>query len=125
MSGSQAACSLSSVERTRHDEITGLLERTYSDNERDRCRALAALCPCHVKLNNIAVWERVLELSDDPNVKIRRMVFHMMADGSPRELEPQIVKIMERFQHDEDDKLKKQSRRLMACYRRKGNLNIL
>jgi hypothetical protein len=67
----------------------------------------------------------VLQLIDDPALEVRRWVFHLLGDGSPREREAQIVAAMERFTHDADKKLQRRARQVLAEYRRGGTINVL
>jgi hypothetical protein len=83
------------------------------------------LCPCHVKRNETAVWDRILALVDDPSAKVRSFIFHLLADGSPREREADVVAAIERFQSDTDVRLRRRARKLMAQYRRGGPINAL
>jgi hypothetical protein len=52
-------------------------------------------------------------------------VVHLLADGSPRELEEQVVATIEGLTGDPDGKIRRQTRRLIAHYRRTGQINIL
>ena len=112
-------------QRTSRDEIEPLLLATRSLDEKERAEALRGLCPCHVKRNEPRVWDRILGLVDDPSAKVRSHVFHLLADGSPREREGDVVAAMERFERDPDEKLRRRARKLMAQYRRGGRINVL
>ena len=113
------------MERTRRDEIDTLLEQTAAADAKVRARAVQSLCPCHVKRNDARVWDRVLDLVDDPALEVRRWVFHLLGDGSPRAREAEIVSAMERFTRDPDKKLQRRARQVLAEYRRRGTINIL
>src|SRR5947208_1018365 len=113
------------LQRTSRDQIDGLLERTASDDETARAAALRSLCPCHVKRNEPRVWDRILSMVDDASPNVRTHVFHLLADGSPREREPEVVAAIARLQSDPDEKLRRRARKLMAHYRRGGRINVL
>ena len=113
------------MKRSRLDEIDTLLERTADSNPKVRAQAVQSLCPCHVKRNDARVWDRVLELVDDPAVDVRRWVFHLLGDGSPRAREEQIVAVMERFTRDPDKKLQRRARQVLGKYRQGGTINVL
>jgi hypothetical protein len=113
------------MQRTSRCEIDGLLKRTESIDATVRANALLALCPCHVKRNEGRVWDRILLLADDPSPKVRSQVFHMLADGSPREREPEVVQAIERLQLDPNERLRRRARKLIAHYRRGGRINVL
>jgi hypothetical protein len=111
--------------RTPRGDIDGLLELTADADAAVRAAALGALCPCHVKRNESRVWDRILARVDDPSPKVRSHVFHLLADGSPRERESEVVAAIERLQSDLDEKLRRRARKLMARYRRGERINAL
>ena len=113
------------MQNTSRHEIGELLDQTHSDDARERNEALRVLCPCHVKYNNSRVWDRVLEMAADPDVKVRGTVLHVLCDGSPRERNAAVVAAVERLQHDSDEKLRRRARKVMAQYRKTGNINVL
>lgn len=113
------------MKRTRLDEIDALLEQTTDSNPKVRAQAVQSLCPCHVKRNDARVWDRVLELVDDPALDVRRWVFHLLGDGSPREREAQVVAAFERLTRDPDKKLQRRARQVLAKYRQDGTINVL
>ena len=49
----------------------------------------------------------------------------MLCDGSPKIYETRILGVLEKFQHDENERLRKASRKVLATHRRTGTLNIL
>ena len=110
---------------TPRAEIDGLLEQTHSADGAERAAAVKALCPCHVKRNESRVWDRILVLAEDPSAKVRSHAFHLLADGSPREREAEVVKAIERLQADPDERLRRRARKLTAQYRRGGRINVL
>lgn len=113
------------MQNTSRHEIDELLELTHSDDPRERNEALRVLCPCHVKFNERRVWDRALEMAADPDVKVRATVLHLLCDGSPRERNAEVVAAVERMQQDADDKLRRRARKVMAQYRKTGNINVL
>lgn len=113
------------MERTRRHEIEDLLELTQSDDARERNEALRELCPCHVKFNEKRVWDRALEMACDPDANVRSTVLHVLCDGSPRERNAEVVAAVARMQHDPDEKLRRRARKVMAQYRKTGNINVL
>jgi hypothetical protein len=113
------------MNRTRLHELETLLEQTADASPKVRAHALAALCPCHVKHNDRRVWDRVLELTQDPALEVRRWVFHLLGDGSPREREAEVVAAMENFTRDPDKTLRRRARQVMAKYRAGSTINVL
>jgi hypothetical protein len=71
------------------------------------------------------VWDRTLEMASDADVKVRATVLHLLCDGSPRERNAEVVAAVERLQHDPDDKLRRLARKVMAQYRKTGQINVL
>jgi hypothetical protein len=64
-------------------------------------------------------------MTGDPDAKVRSHVLHVLADGSPRELESEVVAAIEGMMHDPDVKLRRRVRKLISQYRRSGNINVL
>ncbi|HXW84848.1 MAG TPA: HEAT repeat domain-containing protein [Candidatus Binataceae bacterium] len=110
---------------TRRNEIPDWLELSRSEAVKDRRRAVHALCPCVVKSHSREVWQRMLQMIDDPDAGVRRAIVHALCDGSPAEYAPEIVKALEARYHDPDDSMRKMTRRMLAAHRRTGALNIL
>ena len=107
------------------EDVQCLLEQSYSGTARERASAVRALCPCQVKRNEPRVWNRVIELASDPDVKVRTQVLHVLADGSPRERERQVVAAIETLTQDADESLRRRARKVLAEYRRSGSVNVL
>jgi hypothetical protein len=108
----------------RRAEIEMLLEATHDGDARRRARAIRELCPCEVRADLDPVRERVLELAHDPAADVRRAVLHALCDGSPRALEPRVTAVLEELHADPDPRLRRQARRIMAVYRRTGDLDV-
>lgn len=106
-------------------EVSAWLERSRDPDERVRMRAVQHLCPCHTKANRREVWDRVIELLADPARRVRTHALHAVGDGSPREYEARIVAALEQRYQDPDRKLRRGVRKLLAHYRRTGELNVL
>jgi hypothetical protein len=113
------------MERTRRYQIDDLLALTHSDDARERNDALRELFPCHVKLNDRRVWDRALEMASDSDVKVRGAVLHLLCDGSPRERNAEVAAAVARMQQDPDLGLRRRARKVMAQYRKTGDINVL
>ena len=111
--------------RTHKNNIDDLLALTSSDDAKERAAALRELCPCHVKFNDARIWDRTLAMAGDADVKVRATVLHLLCDGSPRERNAEVVTAVEAMQRDPDDKLRRQARKVMAQYRKTGQINVL
>ena len=112
------------VSKKKREYIDILMQQTYDPDARARERAVRLLCPCNIKVNSGPVWHRVMELVCDPDASVRKNAFHVLIDGSPREYRPEIVQALEHLLSDTDGKLKRDVHRVLANYRRTGNLNI-
>lgn len=104
-------------------EISGLLEATRDANPKVRKAAIVRLCPCHVRNNLPAVWDRLLELQADEDAGVRSAVLHNLCDGSPRQREAEVVAAVEQLSNDEDRKLRRRARNALANYRKTGVIN--
>jgi HEAT repeat protein len=107
------------------DEIDELISLTRDPDAKVRTIAVVNLCPCHVRADVAAAWNRILEMTADPSPKVRRAVVHMLADGSPRHRANDVVAALETLRNDEDRVVRKQVNRILASYRRTGRINIL
>jgi hypothetical protein len=106
------------------DDIPMWLARTYDADARVRRDAVMHLCPCHLKHNVTAVWDRLVAMGADPDRDVRNWVLHVLTDGSPRARAAEVAQVLERLAHDRDPKLRRKARRILAHYRRAGTLNI-
>jgi HEAT repeat protein len=111
--------------RTPRSEIPLLLELSRDRDPRVRRKAIAALCPCEVKMHHSGIWERFLEMADDPDSNVRRWIVHVLCDGSPAVYEARILGVLESLRNDADERVKKSVRRVLAAHRHSGTLNIL
>ena len=111
--------------RITEQDMTELMAQTYSADAQDRADAVRELCPCQLKRNVPEVWQRVIALREDPERRVRAQVLHVLADGSPREYEGDIVAAMQHLAQDDDDKIRRAARKVLAKYRKSGNINVL
>ena len=111
--------------RTPRSEIPNWLELTRSTESRHRRKALQKALPCEIKSDAPKMWERILQMEEDPDAHVRRWVVHTPCDGSPQRYREEIVKLLESRYHDSDDKVRKSVRRVLAGYRYSGNVNVL
>jgi len=111
--------------RTPRSEIPEWLKLTRSAKSSERRKALQKLCPCELKSDAPEVWERILQMGEDPDAQVRRWVVHTLCDGSPARYRGEIVSLLEGRYHDPDDKVRKSVRKVLASYRHSGNVNVL
>ena len=108
----------------REDALDSLLEQTHAADADVRRHAVRELCPCEIKFNSPRAWTRLTEMVDDPDVAVRRSVFHVLIDGSPRDRQGEIVAALERMRNDPHQKLRRGVRRVLARHRRLGRINF-
>lgn len=104
-------------------EIEELLAATHDADVKVRKTALLALCPCHVRANRPAIWDRVFQMSNDVDAGVRSIVLHNLCDGSPRDREESVVEAVEWLANDPDKKVRRRARKALAVYRRTGVIN--
>ncbi len=103
--------------------VESALGETYDPDPRIRKRATRDLCPCELQRDDEAVWKRLLELTRDTDLGVRRNALHAMIDGSPRSRECDVVAALEGMRDDPERKLRRFVRKLVARYRATGRLN--
>jgi hypothetical protein len=110
--------------RVRRSELAAWLDRTRSPIPETRRVAVRALCPCHVRADRDAVWDRLVEMTADEDRRVRSHVIHALTDGSPRERERDVIGALAHMQLDPDPGLRRRARKILAVYRRTGAWNI-
>jgi hypothetical protein len=106
-------------------EIDVWLALTASADAKNRCDAVLHLCPCHIQGEAPEVWNRLFAMVTDPDVKVRSNLLHVLADGSPKAREGEVLQALESLHNEPDLKLRRRVRQLLAQYRRTGNINVL
>lgn len=108
-----------------YEDFEALLAMSKSTDARKRLAALREFCPCKVRKEIDQIWDRVLEMTSDPNDQVRYQVLHTLCDGSPKEREEQIIEALLSMRNDKCDKVKRNVRRALVSYDRTGKWNIL
>jgi hypothetical protein len=111
--------------RTKRHEIPALLVQTRDADPLSRRRAVQALCPCETKVHDDAVWRRIIDMAGDPDPGVRSLVCHTVCDGSPAQYQTDVLACLVRFRDDDDLKVRKMARRVLAQYRHTGRVNVL
>ena len=107
------------------EEVGAFLQETYDPDPKVRKLAVHHLCPCGVKRNIPAVWERLLAMIGDVDAGVRGQVLHNLCDGSPRTYQAQVLRAIESLHDDPDPGLRRRARKFLAQYRRSGRINVL
>jgi len=100
------------------------LELTHDEDPKVRRLALKHLCPCRLQRKRDLVWERVFELTGDPDPGVRRDAVHAMTHGSPRDYGARVRSQLEAMRHDADLHLRKYVNRTLSAIRRTGRVNV-
>ena len=106
-------------------EIPKLLRLTYDDDPKVRSLAAKNLCGCHVRADHPEIWDRILELLDDPDVDVRANAVHALGDSSPNHRAHDFAAALEALYNDPDPHLRKRVRKVITAYRRTGSVNVL
>lgn len=106
-------------------QVAELIGLTHDRDSKVRKVALTNLCPCHVRADFPEAWDRILEMVADPDPVVRSAVVHMLADGSPRHRQTEVVLALEGLRNDPDRKVRRRVHYLLGSYRRTGRVNVL
>ena len=107
------------------DDIDIILGYTHSLDADVRLEAVKQLCPCKVQKDIEVFWERVFELINDDDARIRKRILHIICDGSPERLEDRIYDALMEFNRDKDSDIRRTAHKVLATYERTGKWNIL
>jgi HEAT repeat protein len=107
------------------EAVKKLLALCDDPDPRVRRVAVKNLCPCHIRADIPAVWERLLVLSADPDAGVRADVVHTLTDGSPRSLAREVAAALERLRNDPNRKVRRQVNRVLGQQARTGRINVL
>jgi hypothetical protein len=66
----------------------------------------------------------MVSMTVDADPKVRNWVLHVLTDGSPRSRQQEVVQVLEQLHDDPDPKLRRKARKILAQYRRTGDLNV-
>jgi hypothetical protein len=110
---------------TRHPNPLEVCGRHSTLLTPQRKLAAKSLCPCTVRAEVDAVWERLFEMTSDPVAIVRDQALHALGDGSPKHMEDRVVEVAERLYNDPDPSVKKKARRMLNAWRYTGKWNVL
>ena len=107
------------------EDIDEILEYTYSEDDDIRLEACKQRCPCKVLRDIEVFWNRVFEMVEDPDVRIRKRILHIICDGSPERVVDQVYEALGKFNYDKDSDIRRTAHKVMVTYERTGKWNIL
>merc|ERR1711904_183757 len=67
---------------TTTEDIDEIIEITKHEDPEVRLKAVQQLCPCRVKDDHEEFWDRLFEMVDDSDNRVRMQVFRNICDGS-------------------------------------------
>ena|SRR3990167_3734348 len=106
-------------------EIKEAVAATDCEDARLRKRALQQLCPCRVKRDVDVFWDRIFEMTKDPDAAVRYQALHNLCDGSPKNLEFRVIETVQEMQSDPCNKIRSAVSKILLSYRKHGKWNIL
>lgn len=107
------------------EDINVILEYTEHKDNDVRLEAVKQLCPCKVLRDIEIFWDRVFELVDDEDARIRSRILHIICDGSPQRLEDRVYSALKEFNRDSDSQIRRTAHKVIAHYEHTGKWNIL
>ena len=107
------------------EDIEVILKYTHSEDNDIRLEAVKQLCACKVLKDIEIFWERVFELVNDEDVRIRSRILHIICDGSPPRVEDQVYEALKEFNRDKDSDIRRTAHKVLATYEHTGKWNIL
>jgi hypothetical protein len=105
-------------------QLQDLLSLSRQRDPKVRRIAVKNLCPCHVRRDVPEVWQRLLEMSADPDPGVRIDVLHNLTDGSPADLESRVVAAVEQRLSDPVAKVRRYAAYLRARQIRLARVNV-
>jgi vesicle coat complex subunit len=107
------------------ESVDEIIELSKHKNPEVRLTAIKQLCPCRVQEDIDKFWNRLFEMVEDEDAKVRYQILHNICDGSPEHLESRVVEAIEKFNRDEDKEVKRRAHKVLASYLRTGKWNVL
>ena len=101
------------------------MKYTYSEDDDIRLEACKQLCPCQVQKDIDVFWERVFEMVEDSDPRIRKRILHIICDGSPERVVDQVYEALGKFNYDKDSEIRRTAHKVMVTYEKTGKWNIL
>ena len=107
------------------EDMDEIIQLTHSEDVDIRHEAVKQLCPCKVQKDIEAFWERVFEMVEDEDTRIRQRILHILCDGSPDRLEHRVMDALNSFNKDKDSEIRRQAHKVIASYEHTGKWNIM
>ncbi|EGC31967.1 hypothetical protein DICPUDRAFT_57393 [Dictyostelium purpureum] len=101
------------------------LSLTRSSDSRVRLLTLRSMCPCKVKADIDQLWDRIIEMSQDDDPKVRYQAMHNLCDGSPIWREESVIRALEGMHNDKNAKIRRRIHNILVHYKHTGKWNIM
>jgi len=107
------------------EDITEIIELSKHEEADVRFAAVKQFCPCKVGKDIDDFWNRVFEMVEDDDSRIRYQILHTICDGSPDHIESRVSDALEKFNQDKDKDIRRKAHKVLASYTRTGKWNVL
>jgi len=106
-------------------DITEIIQLSKHEEKDVRFAAVKQFCPCKVRKDIDEFWNRVFEMVEDEDPRVRYQILHTICDGSPDHVESRVSDALEKFNQDEDKEIRRRAHKVLASYIRTGKWNVL
>src|SRR5215831_16375326 len=106
-------------------QVDELFELSRNRDPDVRRIAVKNLCPCHVRRNRPAVWQRLIEMSDDHIAGVRLDVLHDLTDGSPPDIAAEVRAVVDKLIDDPDRTVRGYAQFIRSRQIRSGRINVV
>ena len=107
------------------EDINEIIQLSRHEDKEVRFAAVKQFCPCKVRKDIEEFWDRVFEMINDEDPRIRGQILHTICDGSPEHIEIRVSDALEKFNQDPDKDIRRKAHKVLASYIRTGKWNIL
>ena len=107
------------------ESIPEIVDLSHNEDPDIRLKAVQQLCPCRVRFDDDSAWQRLFQLADDPDVKVREQVLHNICDGSPPRLEAQVREALDKFNSDRNSYIRRRAHKVIGSLLKTGDWNVL
>lgn len=107
------------------EDIEEIIEISKSLDPEVRIKAAQQLCPCRVQDDLEIFWDRLFEMVDDEDEKVRYQILHNICDGSPAQYEWKVKEALDKFNHDSNKDIRRAVHKVIGVYMKTGEWNIM
>ena len=107
------------------EDMFEIIELTKRPDAFVRLKAAQQMCPCRVKGDVPEFYERLFEMINDEDPKVRYQVLHNMCDGSPPHYEDRVMMCVQSLNSDSDLHVRRNASKIITSYNKTGKWNIM